>query len=197
MQMIGLNLFGVKIRLDFSFFAVLAVLLILSGSGYILWSFYACIIHELGHLIAMSGGGMRVCSVLFYGAGIKISTCGLTSFRRELVVLLSGPAVNFLTFGIFYALSGANSGLALFAVINLCIGFFNLLPLPCFDGGRVIDLVLEQKLSPERLSMARKIVKLLCGGGIIAIVIFCLLEKNTNFSLYITLLYFLILEITS
>lgn len=196
--MIEFIAFGRKIRFDFTFFAALAVLLVLNGNGYILWGFYACILHELGHLIVMEKAGAQVGGILFYGAGIKISTSGQLPFRSEMLVLLSGSAMNFLTFGIFFALWGKTSGgLALFSVINLCIGLFNLLPLPCFDGGKLVELFLERFLPIERLPAARFLTKLICGAVIVSVIALSLLSKNTNLSLYATLAYFLILEIIS
>jgi Zn-dependent protease len=84
--------------------------------------------------------------------------------RRDMVlVALAGPGMNFLLaivgalilFATLYLSGGARSGIALFVaanalnfiLINIFLAVFNLLPVPPFDGGHVVQGLLPPQLA--------------------------------------------------
>ena len=97
----------VQVRFDFSFFAVFSLLCLVDAGQYLTISLTVCMLHELGHLLAMRicRQGMR--QVTFYGAGISIcSDCRLSAFWQDLFILLAGPGINLLTGALLYVLTG-------------------------------------------------------------------------------------------
>lgn len=123
----------------------------LDESGFGLMALYACLIHELGHMIAMLLVKSKPDKILFYCAGIKIhnSMQYKLSFIKELLVLSFGSAINFLMFFLLYFNIHTETA-SVFAIIHLLIGIFNLLPVNMFDGGKIIELILSHFLLPDK-----------------------------------------------
>jgi Zn-dependent protease len=196
--MIELKLKTAVVRLRFDFFAAVAVLFLFYDEKIALWGLYAAIIHEAGHLIAMSFCDIPVKSVTFYGAGISIDTKHSRDFlpcSTDLFILFAGAALNFAVCA-YCAIFFENAAIKLFGAINLVIGLFNLLPLSRFDGGRIISALTRALCSPERaenLDRFRQNLELFIIPA--AAVIFFILG-NRNITLYITLAYFMAVTIT-
>ena len=126
---------GLKIRLDFGFPALLALILLASEKAFLLQTLLVCILHECGHGIAMCATGAGLREIRFGGAGIQMVTgTAAVSRRGMLCISLAGPAVNLL----FAALLARICPEA--AMLHLGIGVFNLLPYRCLDGGTAIRL---------------------------------------------------------
>lgn len=148
--MFSFSIRNTKISIDIGFLAVISVIM-LSGGKFYGCSFFACIIHELGHLLQMFIVNDTAESVSFNVTGIKLVPSGsrLRSVYSDMSVLLAGPAANFT---VAFLLSAANEGRHnVFTVINLMIGIFNLLPFECLDGGSVVRCATEYFIKHDRL----------------------------------------------
>ena len=164
------RVFGIRLAVHFSFLLLLAYV-VWDGwreDGWLgaAWStaavvlLFACIVlHELGHSLTARRFGIVVPRILLLPIG------GMAEFsaiprqpRRELLITLAGPAVNFafvLGMGPFLPLSrlAANGevpltlmGLALeIWLMNLVMGCFNLLPVFPMDGGRILRALLATR----------------------------------------------------
>lgn len=121
------------------FLLVLAVLIYLDGQRLVLWSLFACTIHELGHwvMILLMGGKVRALRLTMVGAEMKLDTRNSLSYGREVAAALAGPALNLLTAWICIL-----GGWYLFAGLNLCFGILNLVPVFPLDGGRALAFAL-------------------------------------------------------
>jgi Zn-dependent protease len=92
--------------------------------------------------------------------------------RRDMVlVALAGPGMNFvlaivgalILFATLYLSGGAHSGIALFVaanalnfiLINIFLAVFNLLPVPPFDGGHVVQGLLPPQLALSYQKISR------------------------------------------
>jgi Zn-dependent protease len=196
--MIELHLGKTLFRFRFGFFAAVALLFLFYEGKTAIWSLYACILHEAGHLAAIHLCGVPVRSVMLYFAGIRIDTKHPRQFLpplSEIFILASGVTVNF---AVFLALLPfrENENAALFCAVNLVIGLFNLLPLTGFDGGRLLSAAVRLLCSDdnaERLFSFRKKTDIALIPA--AALIFFILG-NRNISLYATLIYFMIITIT-
>lgn len=116
----------------------MALIFMTNDSDDIMMFFFACTLHELGHLSAMYILGAKSKSVYISGLGIKIvqSSEKLISSERNLIILLSGPFLNLL---IFY--SGIFS--EAFSQMNIILFAFNMLPFRKLDGGSILILISE------------------------------------------------------
>lgn len=133
--MVELKLKRTTLCLDFSFFAVIALYLLLDDSGFGLAALAACAMHETAHFIAMAVFGVSVERLTLYGAGIRI-TSSKVEYAKPLckaVILSAGCVVNFAA-AIVFRIVGAYAASA----VNLFTGVFNLLPMGELDGAGLL-----------------------------------------------------------
>lgn len=181
--------------LHFSFFATVTLMILLGNNSYALWALYACIIHETGHLIAMSLVKQHIEKLCFYGAGIKIineKTTEQKSFAEDAFVLSAGCLSNFFVYIIIALFFSNNINILLFGVINLMIGLFNFLPINAFDGGKLLILLFYKVFSVDTACEIEKYMKRINFVLVFAVMIVFALYGCTNFTLYATLLYLLV-----
>lgn len=138
-----------RVRIDPLAGAAVVWLLLVERSVWALLSLGAAALHELGHLAAarflhVPLGGMTVGAL---GARIAIGD-GLLSYRDEARIAAAGPAVNLLCAALAAALHRGrpDDRLLFFAAASLALGMVNLLPLPTFDGGRILACTCAQLL---------------------------------------------------
>lgn len=193
--MFELNFRRISVVFDFSFFAAVALLSLLSG-GYALLGLIACIWHELGHLIFMKMRAIPVKKMVFYGAGIKIipdKLIDFTGFGTSLLILIGGSGANFVLAGALWLVNSPE--LRLFAALNALIGTFNLLPLQYLDGGKIILLLIRRLCSYSSACLLERFFKW-CSVFLImtVLIVFALFGKG-NVTLYVTLCYLLSMSI--
>lgn len=192
--MIEFKFFKIRICLHFSFFAIIAVLMLIDEYKYILWGLYACMLHECGHLIAMSMVNAKVSRIAFYGAGIKIvpEQSRILSFGQELFILSGGCLINFISFIIFWLIGKNDDMFQFFAVLNLVTGIFNIIPLKNFDGGKILDLIIEHCFTPSKTYALKTGVKIIC--IVLILILSALFLKNNigNITFFITIIYFIV-----
>lgn len=165
-------LFGVPVRLHFTFVLLLVFLLVVGLGGressgmyvlYILALFASVIVHELGHTLVASLYGIRTNEIVMFPIG------GISRMERnpkpfeELWIALAGPVVNIIISGALFGyliashrlvgvtnlLDPTDENLAeRIAVGNAILAAFNLLPAFPMDGGRVLRAILT-RFKPE------------------------------------------------
>ncbi len=188
--MLEFSLKNYKIKLSFSFFAVLAVLFFIGDNFAVITALLCCFLHEFGHMVMMYKFSVPINEITLYGGGIKLKsdTDRLYSRKSEICVLLAGAGVNILCFFIFKGF------LTQLAYTSLILGLFNLLPFKYFDGGRVLQLIFEDSVSVYMYS-AYKVLRSLLILVTISVIIIMIYKGITNLSLIITLLYIVVSEI--
>lgn len=145
-----------KIKVKFSFLVFNALLFMFRDAELISAFYIACISHEIGHIIALKLTGGELKSIEFSSSGIKMSASPCNSVRNGIFVLLSGPAVNLILYGIF-TVCGIKGFLPIF---NLAEGLFNLLPYSMLDGGAVLNLIAEGSIYENRLQSIYLVIKI-------------------------------------
>ena len=191
--MIELCFRNIKVCFRFSFFAAVALLMLCSGSSYAVYSFYACLLHESGHLAVMLLFGQPVKKLVFYGAGIKIIRPRndlLNQYGREFCIVCSGCAVNF----VIYALTAVfpcTAALREFGEANLAVGMFNFLRLSFLDGGKAIILMFFRLFSYETAERLEKILKWVNIITVPAAAVILFIVGLRNFTVYVTLIFLL------
>lgn len=134
--MITLSFKSRQIGITFGFFFILAITTIQDNRLGAL-SLCFCIAHELGHLMMMRLFKVSISEVKLYGAGISISSDGVSSLSRggQALIYLAGPLTNLLLAMLFNGYM---------RTMNLCLAVFNILPVSYFDGGRLLRLLLPE-----------------------------------------------------
>lgn len=178
----------VKIRVSFSFFAALSLLICTDKQGTAILCLLACFLHELGHLCVLFGEGNIPRSITLRAGGIRLD-CGN---RRSVPALLGGCFVNFLLFNILY-ISGVEN--QLFAVINLLTAALNLLPIRPLDGGLLLEQFLCRHIRAEKVDKAIYLTEAIVGTAAILSGIYLFTRGAVSASSGLFLAYLLGLEI--
>jgi Zn-dependent protease len=191
-----MNLFkirGIQLAVHMTFFLLLAYVAhegwqAQGGTG-LIWSlitviaFFGCVVlHELGHSFTAMHYGVGVSRILLMPIG------GMAEFdsiprepRKEFLITLAGPAVNFVIAGLlWWPVAQLPDELYLHSfpglvyqvfVANLVMGVFNLVPVFPMDGGRILRALLATKLTYlQATKWAAQIGKVLAAVGILLMV---------------------------
>jgi Zn-dependent protease len=168
--MVGrLRLFGVPVRFHFTFWLLVAWLIVLGAEGkqsaagtaaYVGALFGSVLLHELGHALTARRFGIRTLEIAMLPLG------GLARLERqpkpseEFWVALAGPLVNLVigagllgwsrmsggSFDLSHWKNATDGNLVFrIATANLILAFFNLLPAFPMDGGRVVRSLLAAR----------------------------------------------------
>lgn len=174
----GVRLFGVPVRLHFTFVLLVAFLVMMGARGgqsgmnnaiYILALFGSVLLHELGHVGVSRRYGIRTLEVVLYPIGGVARLERSPKPREELWIALAGPAVNLLIAAAMAAFllpiglreafesvtdpTDANL-FARIAVGNIILAAFNMIPAFPMDGGRVLRALMA-RWSPEDVATRR------------------------------------------
>ena len=99
----------------------------------------AALLHEVGHLIAAWGAGVRVRGVALDLLGARMALSGAPSYGQEFLVAAGGPFVSLvggvLTFP--WAARACEEAMVVCGA-SLLLGAVNLLPVGTLDGGRML-----------------------------------------------------------
>jgi Zn-dependent protease len=164
------RIFGIPIRVDYSWFLIFALLSWTLATGYYpaefkhwalaqywivgaataIMLFVSVLLHELGHSIVAKHYGTPVRSItLFIFGGVSQLSASAANAGAEFWVAAAGPVVSFALAGLFRIVEPAVAGISsLFALakylayINAALGIFNLIPGFPLDGGRVLRAIL-------------------------------------------------------
>lgn len=170
----------ISIEISFWFVAIIALMLTLFPEAQAFYCFVFCIIHECGHLFTMLLLGKKVTSIKFGYFGIKIFTDKkFLPEMKEAAIAAGGPAMNLFAAAFLFITGQEN-----FAIINLVLAFFNLLPVSILDGGHILSALFPESKTVKTLSIVCAVF-LLVSGIIIAI------YSKKNFTLLIVSLYLL------
>lgn len=179
----------INVSLSFTFFALIAALTVRDGDwGFrIITALFCCIIHELGHVAAMCCYGVPPQRITFYAGGIKITKShgAMISERQDIIILAAGCAVNFTAALLLIIITGE---LNYFACANLFLGFFNLMPIKYFDGGRILAKCFND-------SKICDFIRALFIAVLAAALITMLITGRASVSLAVTFAYILLSEI--
>ncbi|MCQ2470983.1 MAG: hypothetical protein MJ147_02995 [Clostridia bacterium] len=184
---------NIKINISVYFAAVITFALLFIPSGNALTTLLCCVLHEIGHLtaIAIFKGNIKSITLGAYGMRIDTIQSYRISPKKEIIISLAGPIVNFalVILGIILKKQSLIN-------INLCLGIFNMMPTGTTDGQTALLNTLI--LHTER-QKAEKILKKISGTFLILLYtlgIIILIKSKLNFSLLAMAIYMTVINIT-
>ena len=136
------------------------------------------VIHELGHVTAIRGFGLKISALRLELRGMCIAYRGEEEWTEHAVVAAAGPIA-----GLLYAEAATElaqySGawwLEVSGEISFFFSAFNLLPIYPLDGGHILFALAETALPPnegERLfwAVSRALISILLGVGLYSAVV--------------------------
>lgn len=177
-----------RLRVDFSFFAVIALYLFMDESGFGLSVLSACVMHETAHFIAMAILKIPADSLTLYGAGMRITSSRLEYAKpiSKAVILGAGCLANFTAAFCFW-----RAGERASCVINLFTGLFNLLPLGELDGAGLLKILVINRCKPENIDRIMLTASVL---SVIPIAVSVYFAGGAAISLAATVLYIIFLS---
>ncbi len=167
------KVFGVPVRLHFTFVLLLIFLLFIgvgqkqSGAStaiYVIALFASVLLHEIGHTLVARHYGIRTIEIVMFPIGGVSRPERSPKPGEELWIALAGPTVNLLIAVALLAWVGAQKGWVAveqlsvptdanlaqrIALGNLLLWLFNLLPAYPMDGGRILRSLLALRRPEE------------------------------------------------
>jgi len=161
-----IKVFGVPVRLHFTFVLLLIFLLFIgigqrqSGAStalYVLALFASVLLHEIGHTLVARRYGIRTIEIVMFPIGGVSRLERQPKAREELWITMAGPTVNLLIAAGLLIWVGFSQGFVAFEQLreptdanlaeriafgNLLLWIFNLLPAYPMDGGRILRSIL-------------------------------------------------------
>ncbi len=188
------KLLGTEIYISFLFCAVITIMLLTDKTGYMLPALFAVFMHEIGHLFMMWVVDCAPKRIKLIPASIQITTPFQKRYRNDILIAASGPIVNIILFLTLYFnfLAFGNQITLYFALLNLIIALFNLLPVKGLDGGTILYCILAKFKGCEKAALILKIITLVLAALIIVMAITLSLRGKFNISFYIMGIYLLI-----
>ena len=171
------TLFKIPVKLNWSFFLLIILSLITSGPSdafTVTLTLFSVLGHELSHSLVAKKLGIEVKEItLYYFGGIaSINLKDNSSSHDELSVAMAGPIFSILlgllllsvklTPFVFPAI------VPMLGLINLVIGFGNLMPIFPLDGGRILRSLLKMKWGYIQATKASLIVARVLGFILLA-----------------------------
>lgn len=189
------RLFGTEIYISFLFAAVITVMLATDRTGLLLPSLFAIFMHETAHLFAMWVLESAPKQIRLIPASVQIVRKMNTRQKNDIIIAACGPIVNIILFLSLYVnyMSFKNEMCLYYALINLIVGLFNLLPVSGLDGGTILFNIISRK---KDIRTAQITVKLLTFVIALTVGIFAVMltvKGKINLSLYILAIYFIIM----
>ncbi len=154
--MVCFTVCGLRLAVDFTAPAMLALLSLLLPPEALLRTLAAALLHESAHLltIALTGQKPELLRVSAAGLCLNLRAPALCPAGRFAAILCAGPAANLLAAAGLYCCGFPES-----AAANLSLAVFNLLPLSCTDGGSLLYTLAEQRLIGSRPELPAKILR--------------------------------------
>lgn len=186
--MVEFTIFKTKIQIGFLFTATLSLLSLMDKSGSVFLSVVFSLLHELGHIIAMSICKEQIDSLAFhpFGISMKLKNSSALSLGEEVFILISGCAVN-LIFAIIPITPTTT-------YINIGILLFNILPIANLDGGRIVRLFLTRFFGEKTGNIVSDAVSFAFLLPISALAFYMTIESG-QFSLLVCAVYLAIITI--
>jgi len=201
------KVFGIEIRLDYSWFIIFALFAYYFGFNYfpavlpganngiiaivtfitVILFFTSVLVHEMSHSLVAKSQGTPVGRItLFLFGGMAQIEKEPETPKNEFVMAIAGPAASFvlaILFGIIWLLTRQyeiiREPVRYLTIINIILGIFNMLPGYPLDGGRVLrSIIWKVTDNIKKATLIASTAGRVIGFLIIAVGIFFLFTGN-------------------
>ncbi|AWK50752.1 peptidase M50 [Clostridium beijerinckii] len=178
------------------YMALIVELLILMWLGNfksdVIVSFLWVILHEFAHIIVANKFKCKFnnFNISILGAKAELSDIDELTERKKLILYLIGPLFNIfmaVVTWLFYDYFGwefIKSSIS----INLCLGFFNLLPAYPLDGSRVCEILLSKRFLYKKSKKITEVFSFIISGVLFLVFSTMLLLHKVNISLFLAVI---------
>ena len=169
---------------------MLILSMVISGNISFLIPLTSATLHEFGHIISarLRKINLKKLDVGIFGARLTMDT-GLCTYNDEILICAAGPAVNFITAYIAFAVSqytGIESqATELFILSSLSLGIINILPIYSFDGGRILYALISKISNPKAAEGAVRFFSFISLFLLWSISLYLLLRTTASLSLFV------------
>lgn len=137
-------LFGIRFVISLPFTVVLTALFLFDRTGLAVLAVSSVLLHELGHLLAMSLLRVKPKEIrLLVGTVEIVKPRRLRDRRTDLLISAAGPLIGLAAAAVLYAVYLRHPVVwnGNFAAIQLIFSVFNLLPAAGLDGGEMVSVL--------------------------------------------------------
>ena len=185
---------GTQIYISFLFCATLCFMIAIDRTGLIIPTLFAVFIHESGHLLAMWAADCQPKAVRLIPTSVQIIRGFSTKKYGEAAIAFCGPAANLVLFGVLYAnynIFGSEISLN-FAILNLVIAVFNLLPVSGLDGGTILTLFIARFTNVYKAESIVRIITVVFAVVAFLLGVYLASSGTVNISVFIVAIYLLV-----
>lgn len=182
---------GTEFYISFLFCATVCFMLAVDRTGLVVPTLFSVFIHESGHLLAMWASDCQPRAVRLIPTSVQIIRGFSTKKYGEVAIALCGPMSNVVLFFALYVnyLAFNNIQSLRFAVLNLVMAIFNLLPVSGLDGGVLLTAILSRFTDVYKAERIVKIVTAAFAFVAFVLGVYLYVSGTVNISVFIVALY--------
>lgn len=182
---------GTQIYVSFLFCALICFMLAIDRTGFMLPTLFAVFVHETGHLLAMWAADCQPREIRLIPTSVQIVRGFSTKKYGEAAIAFCGPAANLVLFGTLflnYLAFKSEQSLA-FAILNLVIAVFNLLPVSGLDGGTLLAIFLSRFTDIYKAESIVRIITAAFAFGAFLLGVYLWVSGTANISVFVVAVY--------
>ena len=158
-----------------------------------LMSLLLSFLHEIGHIMSILYCKRRISKITVTAFSIDIIQNNLSDlpYKKEVLILLSGPGMNLIFFAVFLTLNVVLKSIFFknLAIQNLLIGLINLFPVSSLDGGQLLLIFLKRHFNDFQAQKIAFVISLIFIFPMMIIGFQTVLKSKLNFSILMLAIY--------
>ncbi len=180
---------NIKIKVSIPFVLLIAAMYILDSGNVFMPTFFAVIIHELSHIMAifLCGASIDTVDIRAFGIRVNVPELSCMPYKKEIIIAAAGPLAGIITASLGFAAANIlhTAILDYFIGVNILITAINLIPVYPLDGGRIILGAMLQYLPVRGAYTVSYILAIVSIGTLFGLCAFLALRNALNPSLVI------------
>lgn len=151
-------------------------------------SYFSMLLHELAHFAAAAAIGLKASHIALYPFGVNLKLKNKLTARvsEDIILYLSGPAVNIMLALIsrYFINTFSDIGYMMYR-INICLFVMNVMPILPLDGGCVCKRVLSGWIGVYRAGIVLKWIGVIIASVLFFAGIYIIKKTGYNYSVII------------